>query len=117
MMRKKRHKIFTTAYDNKGVKICSTVNDYEKSHPWQKKLSMSVGLSEERAFLHSEVKALLKSASVRKKVHTLKVERWDSEGKTKIAFPCPSCQQGIKLAGVKRVVFTTEDGYNEWIVQ
>ena len=57
-MCKKRHKIFTTAYDNKGVKICSTVNNYEKSHPWQKKLSMSVGLSEERTFLHSEVKAL-----------------------------------------------------------
>ena len=115
-MCRKRHKIFTTACDSKGVKICSTVNDYEKSHPWQKKLSMSVGLSGERAFLHSEVKALLKSSSMRKKVHTLKVERWDSEGRAKIAFPCLSCQQGIKLAGVKRVVFTTEDGYNEWIV-
>ena len=115
-MCKKRHKIFTTAYDNKGVKICSTINDYDKSHPWQKKLSMSVGLSEERAFLHSEVKALLKSSSMRKKVHTLKVERFDSEGFPRLAFPCQSCQLAVKLASVKRVVFTTEDGYNEWIV-
>ena len=115
-MCKKRHKIFTTAYDSKGVKICSTINDYEKSHPYQKHLSVSVGLSEERTFIHSEVKSLLKSASMRKKVHTLKVERYDSLGGMKLAFPCVSCQQGIKLAGVKRVVFTTEDGYNEWIV-
>lgn len=115
-MCKKRHKIFTTAYDSKGVKICSTINDYGKSHPYQKHLSVSVGLSEERTFIHSEVKALLKSASVRKKVHTLKVERWDSEGNPKISFPCPSCQLAIKIAGVKRVVFTSEDGYNEWIV-
>ena len=115
-MCKKRHIIFTTAYDSKGVKICSTTNDYEKSHPWQKHLSVSVGMSEERAFLHSEVKSLLKASSMRKKVHTLRVERYDAAGNTKLAFPCPSCQQGIKLAGVKRVVFTTEDGYNEWIV-
>ena len=113
---KKKHKIITTAYDNKGVKICTTVNDYNKSHPWQKKLSLSVGLSEERAFLHSEIRCLLKSSSLRRKVHTLKVERYDSEGNTKLAFPCASCQQGIKLAGVNRVVFTTEDGYDEWIV-
>lgn len=115
-MCKKRHIIFTTAYDNKGVKICSTTNDYEKSHPWQKQLSVSVSMSEERAFLHSEVKSLLKASSMRKKVHTLRVERYDVAGNTKLAFPCASCRQGIKLAGVKRVVFTTEDGYNEWIV-
>ena len=113
---KKKHKIITTAYDNKGVKICTTVNDYNKSHPLQKKLSLSVGLSEERAFLHSEIRCLLKSSSLRRKVNTLRVERYDSEGNPKIAFPCPSCRQGIKLAGVKRVVFTTENGYDEWII-
>lgn len=115
-MCKKRHIIFTTAYDAKGVKICSSKNEYTKSHPWQKQLSVSVGLSEERIFLHSEVRSLLKASSLRKKVHTLRVERYDTTGNMKLASPCPSCQQGIKLAGVKRVVFTTEGGYNEWVV-
>lgn len=115
-MCKKQHKIFTTAYDKRGVKICSSTNDYRKSHPWQKQLSVSVGLSEERAFLHSEVACLLKAGSLKREVHTLKVERWDRQGNTKIAFPCASCQQAIKISGVKAVVFTTEDGYNEWIV-
>ena len=73
-------------------------------------------MSEERIFLHSEIRCLLKAASLRKKVHTLKVERYDSEGKPKLAYPCPSCREGIVLAGVKKVVFTTEDGYNEWAV-
>jgi hypothetical protein len=53
---------------------------------------------------------------MRKKVHTLRVERFDSQGNPKIAFPCASCQLAVKLAGVKKVVFTSEDGYNEWIV-
>lgn len=115
-MCKKQHKIFTTAYDKRGVKICSSTNDYKLSHPYQKELSVKAGMSEERIFLHSEVRVLLKSSSMRKKVHTLKVERFDSQGTPKIAFPCASCQLAVKLAGVKKVVFTTEDGYNEWIV-
>lgn len=115
-MCKKRHIIFTTAYDKRGVKICSSTNDYNLSHPYQKKLSVKVGMSEERIFLHSEIRCLLKAASLRKKVHTLKVERYDSEGNPKLSYPCISCREGVRMAGVKKVIFTTEDGFEEWIV-
>lgn len=116
-MSRRRYEILTTAYDKKGLKICEGVNNYEKSHPWQKELSISVGLSEERTSLHSELNVLLRSAKTGKKVHTLKVERYDKAGMPKLAFPCASCQEGIRLAGVKEVLFTTEEGYQRWKVQ
>lgn len=34
----------------------------------------------------------------------------------RLAFPCESCQAAIKLAGVKKVIFTSEDGWKVWNV-
>lgn len=106
----------TTAYDRKGNILAVSTNDYERSHPWQKKLSLQCGMSEERIYLHSEVACLLKVRSARKKAHTLKVERYGRRGEMRLAFPCESCQSAIKLAGVKTVIFSTEGGFKEWIV-
>lgn len=108
--------ILTTAYDKKGNIIAASTNDYERSHPWQKKLSLQCGLSEERIYLHSEVACLLKVRSMRKQAYTLKVERRGKLGELRLAFPCLSCQAAIKLAGVKTVIFSTEEGFKEWIV-
>lgn len=112
---KKRYNIKATALDSKGRVLAVGFNNYEKSSTWQKELSIACGLSEERIYSHGEVVALLKAKNMRKKVHTLKVERYDSLGESKTAFPCISCQLAIKLSGVKRVLFTTENGIEEWI--
>ena len=106
----------TTAYDRKGKVLAVSTNDYERSHPWQKKLSLQCGLSEERIYLHSEVACLLKVRSIRKRAHSLRVERRGKFGELRLAFPCLSCQAAIKLAGVKIVIFSTEEGFKEWIV-
>lgn len=108
--------VFSTAYDKKGNIIATSTNDYNRSHPYQKMLSVQCGLSEERIYLHSEVSCLLKAKSMRKQVHTLKVERYGRRGEMRLAFPCESCQTAIKLAGVKIVIFSTEEGFKEWIV-
>lgn len=108
--------ILTTAYDKKGNIIATSTNDYNRSHPYQKMLSVQCGLSEERIYLHSEVACLLKVKGMRKQVHTLKVERYGRRGEMRLAFPCESCQTAIKIAGVKRVVFTSEEGWKTWVV-
>lgn len=108
--------VLSTAYDKKGNIIAISKNFYNRSHPYQKMLSVQCGLSEERIYLHSEVACLLKAKNMRKQVHTLKVERYGRRGEMRLAFPCESCQTAIKLAGVKRVIFTTEEGWRTWIV-
>ena len=116
-MSKKRYKIHTTAFDKRGRAICKGQNEYFKSNPWQKHLSIKAGLSEERVFCHSEVKTLLIAKNLKKKVHTLKVERYDCNGNPRLAMPCPSCMIAIHLTGVKRVIFTSEDGWKELYIQ
>lgn len=113
---RKKFLIKSTALDKKGNKLASSFNDYEKSNPWQKYLSVKVGLSEHRICLHSEVSCLLKCKASNKSVHTLIVERYDYLNKPKLAFPCLSCQEAIKLMKVKTVLFTTENGFQEWTV-
>ena len=108
--------VLTTAYDRKGNILAVTTNDYHRSHPLQKKLSIQCGLSEERIYLHAEVACLLKVRSMRKQAHTIKVERYGRKGEMRLAFPCESCQAAIKLAGVKKVIFTSEDGWKVWNV-
>lgn len=115
-MCKKRYNIISTAYDKNGNIVARGKNDYNKSNTWQKELSIACGLDEERIYLHSEVACLIAARNLRKRVHTLKVERYDFEGNPKMAFPCVSCQLAIKLSKVKKVIFTTEEGYKEWLV-
>lgn len=111
---RKKFSLCSTAYDKRGNILSVGINDYRKSNPWQKALSLQAGMSEHRIHLHSEVACLLKAKG--KKVHTLLVERYDTEGNPRLAFPCPSCQLAIKQAGVKKVLFTTEEEIKSWIV-
>ena len=111
---KKRYCITATAFDKRGRLLAQADNSYSVSHPIQQKYSIMAGLSDKRIYLHSELLCLIRVKGV--KVHTLKVERYDRAGKPKLSFPCPSCQLFIKEHGVKRVLFTTEEGFKEWIV-
>lgn len=113
---KQRVSIESTAYTKRGMKICDAVNSYEKSHPQQKQMSIKSGMSDERVYLHSEILCLIRATRLGKKIDTLKVERYGKNGRTLTAFPCPSCQFAIKEAGVKKVIFTTEEGFKTWIV-
>lgn len=113
---KKRYQITTKAFDKKGRHLSTGYNKYYKSNTWQKELSILAGLSEDRIYIHSEVDCLIKVRNSRKTAYSIQIERYDSYGNPKNAFPCKSCQLAIKLSGVKIVYFTTEDGLKEWIV-
>lgn len=115
MAQRKRYQITATCYDKRGRVISTGINEYDKSNTWQKELSLACGLSEERIYVHSEVAALIEARNLRKEPHTMKVERFDYAGNPKLAFPCITCQLAIKLSGIKRVIFTTDEGYSEWI--
>lgn len=115
-MTKKRYDLCTTALDKRGRFICTAKNDYLKSHPLQKKLSIAAGYAQERCYLHSEVRCLLRAMGMRKHVDTLVVERYLADGSPAVAMPCNSCKNAIKLSGVRVVRYTTEIGFKEWRV-
>lgn len=63
--------------------------------------------------IHSEIDALNKCsfADIDWKDVILYVGREDKAGNSKLAKPCPACIQAIKDRGIRKVYYTTEDGY------
>ena len=111
-MSRKRYTIFSTTFDKRGRAIATGTNDYFRIHPLMKFHAELVGESSEKIWKHSELEALLQSKS--KDVHSILVQRFDSEGRPKIAKPCKTCQSIIKSFGVKIVRYTTEEGIAEY---
>ena len=112
MSTRKKFVIKATALDKKGVVLAVGFNDYYKSSPVQKALSLRAGLSEYRTSVHAEVLCLVRAKRLHpsKRVHTLLIERYDSEGKPRLAKPCASCELAIRDSGVQIVLYTSETG-------
>lgn len=110
MTRKKYH-ITATAFDKKGRVISTGINEYNRSHPLFKHLSLLAGESEEKIYKHAEFSACI--AAGRKEIHTLLVQRHHNNGEPANAEPCKTCKLVLKYFGVKKVIFTHEDGLKE----
>lgn len=112
MSTRKKYIIKATAFDKKGVVLAVGFNDYFKSSPYQKSLSLRAGLSEMRTAVHAEVLCLIRASRNHpsKRVHTLLIERYDSEGKPRLAKPCASCELAIRDSKVQIVLYTSESG-------
>jgi len=95
---KGRQRVYAVITDKKGKVLSESMNLYSKSHPEQKRLSMAVGLSEERAYLHAEVACIIKASKRLRKGLTgmLYVARVGYSGKPLDACPCVSCRLAIQ---------------------
>lgn len=113
-MTTKRYQIVATAFDKRGKILSTAVNQYRKSHPLAKLYSIKAGLSEDRCYIHAELGAVLKAGE--SKVHRLLVQRFHNNGTLANAKPCKSCQLMLKDFGVKKVVYTHEEGMKEYLV-
>lgn len=102
-MAKKRFKIKATCYNKKGRIISIGYNSYTKTHPVQEYFAKLAGMPEKK-YLHAEIAALLKAGD--KKIHKIKIERYNSRGEPANAAPCPICQLAIKAYGVKVIEYT-----------
>lgn len=103
---------------NNRNKIISTgFNSYNKTHPFQAKLSSKafkkgVVENDEQIFLHAEIAALIKC---RQKPHSMYIIRIDRNGELANCKPCPICQIAIHNAGIKtKNVYYTDRGLNEF---
>ena len=119
MSTRTKFELICTSFDKRGNVIATRPNLYTKSNPWQKELSIKVGMSDQRIFLHAEIACLLASRNY--KVHSLLVQRFNKAGQPACACPCLSCRLAIVQTEVKYVRYTSECGIvqvnpRDWVI-
>lgn len=92
-----------------------------KTHPRQYHANKRVGKQIEQPCIHAEIDALNSVSDYGvfndyAKPHTIYVARLDRNGEWANCKPCAACASEIELAGIKRVVYTTEKGIEEYYV-
>lgn len=99
------------AYGNHRI-ISSGCNS-TKTHPLQKQLNKERFEVDSVHSLHAEVSALL--PLMKEDIDFSKVEIYThrnyANGKIAMARPCPSCLKLIKELGIRKIWYTTADGY------
>lgn len=103
-----KQNIFSVVYSRSGKVLSTGENSYKKTNPNQARIAALVGLPDKQ-YLHSEVAALL-SLHPSHRPHSIFVSRKMKDGSFGLAKPCEVCQAAIKLAGIRRVHYTDEDG-------
>ena len=92
---------------NKNKVVTSATNLETKSHPLQARFAERVGLHE-KISLHAEIAALVKC---KEEWDTIVVARGNPQDKLRMAKPCPICSLALEEAGVKKVHYTTDNGF------
>lgn len=111
-MSRKRYVITASCFDKKGRHLSTGVNDYKKSHPLMKHFAVLAGESHEKHFQPAELSACLQARG--REIDSILVQRFDSQGRMKMAMPCPTCRKMLEAFGVKIVRYTTENGVKEY---
>lgn len=113
MSTRKKFQLVATTFDKKGRVIATAQNDYKRSHPIAKHFAVLAGESEHKDRIHAELGAMLNSGKT--VVHSILVQRFNSNGSMANAKPCPACQLMIKSFGVKLVRYTDIDKIKEYV--
>lgn len=88
---------------NKNQVVSVGFNKYKthpkSKHPW--------------GYIHAELAAILDNRFADIKGCTAYIYRETRDGKPAIAKPCPTCLETLRLAGIKKIVYTDLNGYKE----
>lgn len=95
-------------------RVISSACNIKKSHPLQKELNKERFDEDTNHFLHAEINALLPLISRKdinwKDVQMYTYREW-KDGTKALSKPCPSCQRLIRELGIKKINYTTKNGY------
>ena len=98
----------------KGGNLLASAVNQKKTNPTMKKYNSHVPYRK-WGYLHAEMAALLQlpwePGKNDLKGCTLYVARKRCDGSVGMARPCAACAAAIKDAGIKKIVYTTSDGY------
>ena len=92
--------------------VISTGCNQNKSHPIQNKYNHELKFKKHKDCLHAEIDALIK-ASKEANGATMYIFRRGLDNIYRNCKPCPACMKMIKDYGIKRVVYTIENGIKE----
>lgn len=100
----------------KKRQVISTGYNQNKTHPIQEKYNNeSLTYKKSKAKLHAEMDALIR-AGKNSKGATLYIFRRGNDNIYRMSKPCNACMNYIKQCGIKRVVYTIENGIKEMIL-
>lgn len=102
----------------KGKVLSHGFNQY-KSHPLQRRYNLSEKTTitkEAPHYVHAEIKALSKLKGIDLSECEIYVYRLNYEGKNAISRPCAACMAAIINAGIKKIIYTTDTGYAQEVV-
>lgn len=114
MSTRKKYHIKATTYDKRGRIISIGYNEYHRSHPLFKHFATLAGESDHKIWKHAEFSAAI--AAGKRKIHTIFVERYSKSGQLANAEPCQTCKIMLRAFGVRRVLYTHEDGIKEILI-
>lgn len=100
-----KYSITAIIKDKHGHIISRANNSYIKTHPIQAKYAKKVG-REKKVYLHAEVLAILRAGKRIEKAFSIEIYRFDKEGNTRLAKPCPICMELIKTTPIKEIIYT-----------
>ena len=108
----KHYKIGAVVVMNHRI-ISSASNSNSKTHPLQKKYNKYRFTDDGDHKQHAELAALvpLIRDGIDLSNAAIYVYRVHKNGTLAMSRPCPSCMQLIKDVGIKRIFYTTENGY------
>ena len=97
-----------------GHRIISSGCNVMKTHPLQKELNKERFDGDTNHFLHAETSALLPLMNRKdinwKDVQIYTYREW-KDGTKAISKPCPGWRKLIKNLGIKKINYTTDNGY------
>ena len=97
-----------------GHRIISSGCNIMKTHPLQKELNKERFDGDTNHFLHAETSALLPLINRKdinwKDVQVYIYREW-KDGTKDNSKPCPGCRKLIKSLGIKKINYTTDNGY------
>ncbi len=89
-----------------------------KSHPMQMQYNKFNPKMKENCnhFIHAEISAIIHTGTTELDGCSIYVYREDKKGNLAMCRPCPSCMALIKVTGIKKIYYTTKDGFCEEII-
>lgn len=98
-----------------GHRVISSAANYKKTHPLQRQLNKErFDVDSVNHYGHAELFSILPLMN-RKDIEWNKVQlyiyREHKDGTKALARPCPACRKLIKSLNIKKIYYTTENGY------
>lgn len=88
-------------------------NSFDKTHPLQAKYAKKTK-NRHRIYLHAEISAIIAAKNADITGGTIYVVRVNRKGDLALAKPCVVCNEAIRQAGIRRVVYSTNKGVEEY---